>query len=763
MRIRNLYQEYFDEQRISREYADEAEFWKDLFCLADMLLSVACLLRVEITKGEGQVRIDNLHLRGTAVNLEEIIREISSERAVSGGREADGVPLWEIPAEDVCRMAESAVFHIRSRLQFTGEKWKCFRLAALFGRLKLSEPEQFAALLSMMACDRKYQTVFMYLQGDVRMKYPTVSLVLSLWKLLGRKTGGEGELLDGSGRLYRYVVDAYRIPEFGAMECQLQMNRRIYSFLHGYEERSDDLALYADFFRPDGKTAEEPFIRQDMAKRLTVWLAGLLEGSGENAAVVNLYGPPGIGKRFLVRQAARALGVNVLFVDACKLYLGNLAEVRERMRRIGIESIVTGSLVCICSLNPQLWEMQTGEESGFYPRPPGLLAIMDALRQEYGCALWVSLEQADYLLDYGLHVARMELPMLSAQEKTVLWQRGAKKYRLDESLDLKLCAGQYVLTARGVKEALRAADLIRLGQQREYITREDIRFGVSQQSANQLGRCAALVKSVYTWDDLVVSREQRRLMDMICNQVKYKSIVGEEWGFHRKTAYGRGVCALFYGSPGTGKTMAVQVIANELGLDLYRVDLSRMVSKYIGETEKNISDLFTRVKHINAMLFFDEADALFAKRSEVRDSNDRSANSETAHLLQKLEDFEGIAILATNYVNNIDDAFKRRIKFMVNFTFPDGRTRLRLWKTIIPEEVPREEELDFEYLAENFEMSGSSIKETLTNAAYLAAAEGSSLANRHLVEAVKVNFAKYGKILTDEDFGYLAVQAERKI
>lgn len=756
MRIRNLYQEYFDEQRISRGYAGEAEFWKDLFCLADMLLSVACLLRVEITKGESQVRIDNLHLRGLAVNLEEIIREISSEKA-------DGVPLWEIPGEDVRRMTESAVFHIRSRLQFTGEKRKGFRLAALFDRLALSEPEKFAAILSMMACDRRYQTVFMYLQGDVRMKYPTVSLILSLWELSGRERGGEGELLDGSGRLYRYVVDTYRIPELSAMECQLQMNRRIYSFLHGFEERSDGLSLYVDLFRPDGETAEEPFIRQELARELTLWLAGLLNGSGETGTVVNLYGPQGIGKRFLVRQAARALGVNVLFVDAGKLYLGNLAEVRERMRQIGIESVVTGSLVCICSLTPQPWEEQAGEEGGGYPRPPGVEAIVNALRQDYGCALWVSLEQADYLLDYGLHVARMELPMLSAQEKMELWQKEAGKYRLDESLDLKLCAGQYVLTARGVKEALWAADLIRMGQRREYITREDIRLGVSQQSANQLGRCAAPVKSVYTWDDLVVSRDQRRLMDMICNQVKYKSVVGEEWGFHRKTAYGRGVCALFYGSPGTGKTMAVQVIANELGLDLYRVDLSRMVSKYIGETEKNISDLFARAKHINALLFFDEADALFAKRSEVRDSNDRSANSETAHLLQKLEDFEGIAILATNYVNNIDDAFKRRIKFMVNFTFPDVRTRLRLWKTIIPEEVPREEELDFEYLAEHFEMSGSSIKEALTNAAYLAAAEGSSLANRHLVEAVRVNFAKYGKILTDGDFGYLAAQAEQKI
>lgn len=203
--------------------------------------------------------------------------------------------------------------------------------------------------------------------------------------------------------------------------------------------------------------------------------------------------------------------------------------------------------------------------------------------------------------------------------------------------------------------------------------------------------------------------------------------------------------------------MAVQVMANELGLDLYRVDLSQMVSKYIGETEKNISELFKKAKNLNALLFFDEADSLFAKRLEVKDAHDRNANAETAHLLQKLEDYEGIAILATNYVNNIDDAFKRRIKFMVNFSFPTPEVRLELWHTILPKQVPFEEEIDFEYYAEHFELSGSSIKEVLTNASFIAASQGEKLANRHIIEAIKLNFAKYGKVLTDNDFGYLVL------
>lgn len=255
-----------------------------------------------------------------------------------------------------------------------------------------------------------------------------------------------------------------------------------------------------------------------------------------------------------------------------------------------------------------------------------------------------------------------------------------------------------------------------------------------------LGTYAVRINSVFTWDDLVVEDGVRRQMEHICNQIKYRSIVADDWDFYKKSPYGRGICALFYGSPGTGKTMAVQVIANELGLDLYRIDLSQMVSKYIGETEKNISSLFERAKDINALLFFDEADAFFAKRSDVSDSNDRNANAETAHLLQKLEEYEGITILATNLKENIDEAFRRRIRFMIHFRLPDADVRRTLWHKMFPPQAPLEEDVDLDFFAEQFELSGSAIKEIVFNAAYMAAAEHGSIGNRHIIEALKLNF-----------------------
>ena len=278
---------------------------------------------------------------------------------------------------------------------------------------------------------------------------------------------------------------------------------------------------------------------------------------------------------------------------------------------------------------------------------------------------------------------------------------------------------------------------------------------MEQSQAGQLGNFAVRVPCVFGWEDLIVEEKARRQLLHICGQMKYRSIVGNQWGFFEKMPYGRGLSALFYGPPGTGKTMAVQVIAKDLGLDLYRVDLSRMVSKYIGETEKNISALFDKAKHMNVILFFDEADSFFSRRSEVKDANDRSANAEVAHLLQKLEEYEGITILATNLKDQIDDAFKRRIRFMVNFRFPSAETRRRLWHSLLPEAAPRSGDLDLDFFADQFELSGSQIKEILLNAAYMAAGMGEPLGNGQIKEALCINYEKYGKFLTKEDFGYL--------
>ena len=203
---------------------------------------------------------------------------------------------------------------------------------------------------------------------------------------------------------------------------------------------------------------------------------------------------------------------------------------------------------------------------------------------------------------------------------------------------------------------------------------------------------------------------------------------------------------LFSGPPGTGKTMAAEVIANELQLELYKIDLSQVVSKYIGETEKNLNRIFTAAETANAILFFDEADALFGKRSEVRDAHDRYANIEIGYLLQKMEEYEGISILTTNLRQNLDEAFVRRLAFTVHFPSPDEASRRRIWAGIWPSEMPLSEEVDLDCLARQFKLSGGNIKNIALAAAFLAAEAGSPVTMSHVLQGTKREYQKMGKV-----------------
>jgi SpoVK/Ycf46/Vps4 family AAA+-type ATPase len=238
----------------------------------------------------------------------------------------------------------------------------------------------------------------------------------------------------------------------------------------------------------------------------------------------------------------------------------------------------------------------------------------------------------------------------------------------------------------------------------------------------------------------------------IANYVKYRHIVFADWNFEQKISLGKGLNILFAGPSGTGKTMASEIIANELGLDLYKIDLSTVISKYIGETEKNLDRIFTEARNSNSILFFDEADAVFGKRSEVRDSHDRYANIEVAYLLQKMEEYDGIVILATNLRKNLDEGFARRMHFSVEFPLPEEPDRLHIWQCIFPREAPLAGSLDLNFMARQFKVTGGNIKNIALGAAFLAAGDGATIKMEHLIRATKREYQKIGRLCTDVDF-----------
>ena len=739
MEITRLYSSFFDTGKLLLPYSDNSEALKDLFAYLDL-----CLTLVTGAKGFSSEELPKREETGSAPGLSVSVSDLGG-LLVSGRLEDRESGLSEEAEEQI----GAAQYHLESRKRRSMKRGLISRFDIVCAKFALNEFERFALLLAIsVEYDRKYEAVYTYLHNNAADYYPTKWLAVKLYGYIYGRDEGYAALLNGSSPLCRFLcADGVSRRDRGESAQRLTAAPRIVSYILGRNDIDPSIGEYCRVY-PAYDRNESVSLREESF--------GFIERLFREKAfkenthfVLNIYGPTGIGRRYSAGRAVSGVGLALLDADLYKLVNCDHDDLRKNIDKIYTETLLLGAIPCFTT-DAVLTENDPEGGTKRSPLADRIKRAAGYISSLFSFFFWITPEKDNTFAGMDIQCMGVELPMLTANERKCFWER-----YLPGREDTAVFANQYILTPAGIRKAAAAAADMASAQGSE-ITREIISRGVRQQSADQLGSYAALINAVFTWDDLVVSDDQKRKMKMICDQVKYRSVVNEDWGFRKKSPYGRGLCALFYGSPGTGKTMAVQVMANELGIDLYRIDLSQLTSKYIGETQKNISALFNKAKNINAMLFFDEADSMFAKRSEVKDSNDRYANADTAFLLQKLEDYEGITILATNYVNNIDDAFKRRIKFMINFVFPTADVRLKLWKKILPDSALTDEQIDFEFFAENFELSGSNIKEILTNAAYLAAADGTGIRNSHIIEAVKLNFSKYGKILTDSDFGYLA-------
>jgi SpoVK/Ycf46/Vps4 family AAA+-type ATPase len=272
-------------------------------------------------------------------------------------------------------------------------------------------------------------------------------------------------------------------------------------------------------------------------------------------------------------------------------------------------------------------------------------------------------------------------------------------------------------------------------------------------SGSNLRRFATVIQPRYTWSDLVLPDDKRQQLEHIAMRAKYRRTVHYEWGFGEKLSRGKGLNVLFAGQSGVGKTMAAEVLANEMSLELFQIDLSSVVSKYIGETEKHLAAIFREAEMSQSLLFFDEADSLFGKRTEVKDAHDRYSNLEVNYLLQRIEQFEGLVILATNMQRNLDEAFLRRMQEVIDFPFPNEALRERIWRQHVPPSAPVEERIDYGFLARQFKLSGGSIKNAVMTAAFLAASQNKKIGMTEMVRSVRMELQKQGKLVMKTDFG----------
>ena len=286
----------------------------------------------------------------------------------------------------------------------------------------------------------------------------------------------------------------------------------------------------------------------------------------------------------------------------------------------------------------------------------------------------------------------LELPPLTESERLELFRTHLRDSRLAPDVTAEELAAKFHFSPgySNIRQACRQAAGMAALDGQELLDGARLHAACYRQVVHKLGDLAHRVPAAYTWDDVVLPSAQKRLIQQACGHIRYRYRVYHQWGFEKKkVAYGRGLSILFAGAPGTGKTMCAQIIARQsANMKMYKINISQIVSKYIGETEKNLQAVFAEAKNSNCILFFDECDALFGKRSEVKDSHDRNANVEVAYLLQQIEEYDGVCILATNLIGNIDEAFMRRITYVVNFPFPDRRMREDIDRRMMPSATP---------------------------------------------------------------------------
>ena len=706
------------------------------------------------TQGHELVNAEAIHnVRGALRRLDLRLRlTVDRQRDVMEARARDpfrGLYLTDADVDAILATMtpESVVStHFSEPL---GASWPRFaQLAQAFG---LDTLEQEILLITLAPeIDIRYERLYGYLHDDTTRRRPSIDLVARLLAgSLDEEVVVRGALGTGA-RLLRLGL-IVPIEETGTPSTVLarmvRPDDRVVSFLLGSDRIDPRLAGIArlvpsgDASVADGALAVAYGAEVDQLARLVAHPPPGPPQDVPGLRLIYLRGGPGSPRTAIAEAACRQAGRPLLMTDIAALMASDRAN--DLLPLLLLESCLNDAVLGMHGADRFLAEdtQATTLRRNLrrllpdHPRPVIMTGegrwepstwIQDAV------ALSVTIASPGPAARIALWQARLgaHLP------QTAIEELGAR-YRMEPEL-LDAVAS----TARALA--------IRDG--RDPPDHRDFRAAARVLAAPPLDGSARRIETRYTLADIVLSPDSTAQLREILARIRHQAIVLERWGFGKKHARQSGVSVLFAGPPGTGKTMAAEVIAGELGLELFRIDLSAVVSKYIGETEKNLEVVFRAADRGDAVLLFDEADALFGKRSEVKDAHDRHANVEIAYLLQRLESYEGLAILTTNLRGNIDEAFLRRLDHILEFPLPEEAERLQIWERALPADVPLGPDIDLPFLARKFKLSGGHIKNIALTGAFLAAAAGSSVGMAHLVRATRREHQKLGKLASERDF-----------
>lgn len=492
-----------------------------------------------------------------------------------------------------------------------------------------------------------------------------------------------------------------------------------------------------------GPVLDEVVLPQASSVLLETFLrraSGQLEG--DRSLVLLLSGPSGTGKTLTARATAERLGRPLLLVDP----IGGMLrrdELEARLEQLSRQARLVNGILFFDECEGWYESRLQGDRTVLR-----LLELLD--RQNQVVILATNLPDIlDPALDRRVAV-RIELAVPARNLRKALWDLHLRDESLASDVDTSWLAERYELTGGHIANAASAARQSAVARSKEgLISAADLEDAADLQIRHRLSRLAVETPTNLGLSDLIVPDDIRGKLDEIIAAVRNRRMLFEEWGFGKKLSTGRGLCMLFRGDPGTGKTLSAEVLASELKLPLYRASIPKIVSKYVGETERNLERTFREATAARGILLFDEADALFSKRVEVSSAQDRYSNMEVNLLLQEIERFDGVVILTTNLKAAIDDAFERRLNFKIDFPFPEAEDRTLIWERLLPAEAPQEAEIDFELLGGVFELSGGSIKNVVLRAAYTAAQRSVKISTDLLEEASKVEYRELGKLVSD--------------
>lgn len=594
------------------------------------------------------------------------------------------------------------------------------RLQQLQAMFALSDFERDLMVLCLgAAIESRFLSACAAAHGNPQITWPTFGLALSVladahWSAISRM----------HPLRYWQLIDGLRAGSAptSLLHAPLQIDERIMQFLLGVATVDERLEALT---RP--MEAVEDAARGGL-KMDAVWSEGLRHwfGGAKQHKPLLLCGDRGASREAAFIELCRRAGMQAYHLDAADL--PTTPEERNLVARLWTResALQHAALLVRCTDQDNL---------------PSLMA-------------WLALVKAPMAIDVPagsqaeqLQGVRLDVPGLSTDERKSVWidRLGEASRELNGTLDR--IVDYFHFDESAIRSAASMALETPLTHESEL---GDIAWRACRQQARRsLDNLARRIEPRASWSELVLPEAQTETLKQIAIHMRQRAVVNQQWGFAERYSRGHGLSALFAGGSGTGKTMAAEILARELDLDLYQIDLASMVSKYIGETEKNLRRVFDAAEESGAVLLFDECDALFGKRSEVRDSHDRYANLEVSYLLQRMDSYRGVAILTTNMRHALDSAFMRRIRFIVPFPFPDAPSRVRIWQGIFPDLAPLDA-LDFDQLSQ-LNVSGGIIRNIATHAAYLAAEQRVPIGAPHILAASRIEYSKMDKSLTSAE------------